>query len=337
MILGAAAGYGASTLMDPVYQAKTSVIVGQVLIDPSLTAEELDTSQQLSVTYADMIRRQPVLEAAARALRLDVPWRQLQQRVHAAASPRESQLIVITAESGSPREASELAEAIADQVIALSPTESEYEVARGIHEFVMSRLQTLQQGISQLESRIASLRTELALTTAPTRAVELHARIERNERRIIEWQSNYSALLDSRVGEGVPNFLQVFEQVQASSKPVRPNTALNVGLGTGFGLLLALVIGYVLEFRRHEEEEEEPEAWPRLQGRSQRELVETVRRSSRELGELATELTDDAATTEAWSADGGHRSQRVSASPQHVSGERFAYPRPARPRLRRRG
>ncbi len=58
-----------------IYQANTTVIVGQSLEKANPTYTDFSIGQQLAQTYITMVQRQPILQGAAEALGLDfVPW-----------------------------------------------------------------------------------------------------------------------------------------------------------------------------------------------------------------------------------------------------------------------
>ena len=53
--------------MPRIYRATTTVMVGQVLEEPNPNTQDLWISQELAQTYANMVQRRPILEAAAEA------------------------------------------------------------------------------------------------------------------------------------------------------------------------------------------------------------------------------------------------------------------------------
>jgi capsular polysaccharide biosynthesis protein len=251
-LLGAAAGYGASLIMKPVYSATTTLIVGRPFEASQVSTEEIEASQQLAYTYADVIRRQPVLDGVVRSLNLDTSWQELSNRVAVSQPPLNSQAIVVTTEADSRSEALAIAEEIGDQLIASAPPAPGTKTDAKIQEFVRSRLESLEQDIRQSQERIDEL--ESALTAAETReeAADLRLKIENQARLIIGWQENYSSMLQSIQQGGSTNSLEVLERAEASPEPVRPNIPFNTVLGGGIGLLVALGLAYVLEFRQQD-------------------------------------------------------------------------------------
>src|SRR5690242_12268064 len=73
--------YLASFTVVPTYQTSLTLLVGEGTANPTLSLDEITTSQRIADAYAGMVRRQPVLEAAGKALGLPDSWRDLQNRV----------------------------------------------------------------------------------------------------------------------------------------------------------------------------------------------------------------------------------------------------------------
>jgi non-specific protein-tyrosine kinase len=235
--------------MQPTYQATTSVLVGQSLQAPDLSKQDLEASQQLAQTYADLVRRQPVLSGAADVLGLNTSWQTLRDQVRVDLAPDNGTLIVVTVEAGSSDEAVRIAGAIADQLVGLSPSETGRADAAEIQDFVSSRLATLQTDIRRAQRRIDTLETELAVARTEQREGDLRLEIEGQERLAIAWLENYSSLLGFLSPEQSPNSLQVLEEASAKAEPVRPDKVLNTAMAAVAGFLLAFGIVYVLESR----------------------------------------------------------------------------------------
>jgi capsular polysaccharide biosynthesis protein len=249
-LLGAGAGYAASLQLRPVYEATTSVLVGEIFEDPNLTKDYVESTQSLTATYADLVRRQPVLEQVVNDLGLRASWPQLRDRVRVQLPPSNPQLIAITAEADSPRDAELIAGALADALIASSPTNSNEANALDVKGFIQSRLEILQRDIARGQRTLDRLQLRYA-AAPPEGKRELGDRIEEQQRLIVDWQSNYSALLSVLASEESPNTLRILETPSFSSVPIRPNIPLNTALAAATATLLAMGIAYALEFRYH--------------------------------------------------------------------------------------
>lgn len=246
-LLAAGGAYAVSLSITPVYRASTSVLVGGGLDDTNVSADDIDVSEHLTLTYADMAARQPVLQGVVDSLGLRTTWQQLRSRVHGELVPGNTALIVITADGPSTQEATEIATATATQLVAISPT----DVQDASHKFVVQRLETLSRNIDAKQRRVDSLQNQLANAGSSAQGTLLRRQIAESEEQIARWQESYTAFLDSDRGGSV-NRLEVIEPAQASSTPVIPNTAFNVLIATILGLLLGVAIAYALEFRTGE-------------------------------------------------------------------------------------
>jgi capsular polysaccharide biosynthesis protein len=243
MLVGAGAGYAYSTLGDPVYEATTTLLIGQPLSDASINQETLDSGQRLATTYADLVARQPVLDGAAIDLGLQVPWEELRDRVHASVPNSEIPIVAIRAEASSPAAATALAGAVGDQVIALSPTGSEDVKAAKVQSFVQRRVDQTQALIADSVAVLTRLNAQA--DTASGRSQDaLRRQAAEEQRHLLELQQNYTTLLGFLSTHGITNYVSVLEQPVAGSEPV----AGDVVIDTAIGALLGLLVGVVLAF-----------------------------------------------------------------------------------------
>jgi capsular polysaccharide biosynthesis protein len=250
-LLGAAIGYAASLQIRPVYEATTSVLVGQIFEDPNLTKDYVETTQSLTATYADVTKRQPILQDVVDELGLRASWTQLRNRVRVVLPASNPQLISLTVDADSPADAEAIATELANRLVAMSPTEAEVTQTFQIRDFVQSRLDSLQEDISQGQQRLDFLERSFSAAASIKERNGWGRRIEAQRNLIIDWQNNYSTLLSALATKESPNTLQILEPASSSGVPVRPNTRLNTALGAVAALCLAMGIAYALEFRLH--------------------------------------------------------------------------------------
>jgi capsular polysaccharide biosynthesis protein len=247
-LLAAGAAYAVSLSITPVYRASTSVLVGGGLDDTNVSADDIDVSEHLTLAYADMVGRQPVLQGVVDSLGLRTTWQQLRTRVHGELVPGNTELIVITADGPSTEEATEIASATATQLVAISPTDAQDANQR----FVEERLDKLSHSIDAKQRRVDSLQKQLSGGAASSaQGTLLRRQIAEAESTIATWGEQYTALLDSNTGGSV-NRLEVIERAQAGATPVIPNTTFNVLIAALLGLLLGAAVAYALEFRSRE-------------------------------------------------------------------------------------
>jgi capsular polysaccharide biosynthesis protein len=258
-LFGAGAGYASSAQTEPTYQATTTLLIGRPLTDAQVNQDAIETSQRLATAYADLVGRQPILEGAATQLGLEVPWQELRGQVHASVPRQDSPIVVIWTEAASPAEATALAQAVNDQVIAASPTSTEDVRAAKVQAFVEDRLRRTQQLISEAQARTTRLKGQMG--TATGRALDaLRAQLAREETHLLDLQQNYTSLLGFVTSAGVTNYVEVLEQPEAGTEPVRPNVPYDVAAGALMGLMLGLIVAYLFgKPRRSSRENGRPE------------------------------------------------------------------------------
>jgi capsular polysaccharide biosynthesis protein len=246
--VAAGVGYAATLRTPTTYRATTSILVGKPFQSPTVNTDNFEASEQLALAYADVIRRQPVLEGVVDALGLDMSWQQLSRLVRVTVPSTNPHLILITVETRSPETATAIAGEVASQVIALSPTQSQSQAATATNDFVRSRLEILQNDITRSQARVDELERQLAAESG-TGAEKLRLSLEAQQRFLVDLQDNYASLLQILAMGDLPNSLEVLEESGSKASPVQSNS-LFVGLLAGcVGFLLSLGLAYLLEFR----------------------------------------------------------------------------------------
>jgi capsular polysaccharide biosynthesis protein len=250
-VVGAVLGYAVASRAEPVYQASTSILVGQPFQTPNLTKDNLEVGQQVALTYADLIQREPVLGPVVKNLSLNIGWNQLSKRVKASPAAQNPQLIVVTVNADSPQTATDIATEIGKQAVALSPGESDTEVT-DTRSFVASRLTALQDAITAQQNRLDQLQSSLKTAKDKRARTSIGRQINNEQRLLIASQQSYASLGAFLTSQQVPNSLQVLEPAQASGNPVNANTPFDTVLGGLIGFSLGIGLAYILEFRRRD-------------------------------------------------------------------------------------
>jgi capsular polysaccharide biosynthesis protein len=247
-LASAGAGYAAASKMSPVYRAQGSVLVGQPFGAANPGKEYIEASQQLAQAYADIATRQPVLEGVIDDLGLPLTWNDLRNQISIEIPPDNLQLIEVAVEAGNPKVAERILDQLLNRILQLSSVDSQLE-AQGIQGFIRSRLKRLQGDIRQRQREIDELERELS-AAAPAEIPGLQRSIEAKQDLVIQWQSNYSALLDFLGAGASPNDLEILETSETQATPVRPDVPLYTALAGAAGLFAGLALAYALEFRR---------------------------------------------------------------------------------------
>jgi capsular exopolysaccharide synthesis family protein len=248
IIVAGLIGYWISMLQTRVYAATTAVYVGRSIQSSSLERIDLQLGAQLALTYADLVRRKPVLQGTMETLQLEGSWQGLRSRVD--VSPVENtQLLEIRVSAGSPVEAQMTADEIARQLILIGPMSSG-EATEENTQFVQQRLNQLRTNIETAQRQLDDLEDKMAMivTTAIDQVPELQLQVQMLETLIADWDSTYANLLTSVSAEPASNHLAIVETAEANPTPVYPRVQLNVLMAIVIGLFLSVGLVILLEY-----------------------------------------------------------------------------------------
>ncbi|MFN2213360.1 MAG: Wzz/FepE/Etk N-terminal domain-containing protein, partial [Anaerolineales bacterium] len=221
-IIGGFGGYLMSQKQTPVYEATTTILVGEILESTDLNRTDILTSELVATTYAEMVRRQPVMEGVVGSLGLDQDWRQLKSQVRVNLI-EGTQLIQINVESSTPSKAQLIADEIATQLISFSPSQNQMQGTDNTQAFVQQQLENLQARLESGENRRALLDQQLANTRTTERLNAIQGEIDVLDSLLTEWENNYTQLLIFLGNRQSPNNLTIIEPAQASTNQIRPN------------------------------------------------------------------------------------------------------------------
>ena len=237
-ILAGAVAFAVTNAQAKVYEARTTLIVGQSLSGVNPDYSQLLVSQRLSTTYATVATTQPILDDAIERLKLTETSTTLAQRVEAAAAP-DSALLTITARDGDPGRAAAIANALASGLIAASPALEGR--AEDIQTAVDQDLAAVREQINQTQAEVSRLTNKTDRTTAED------SKVETLQARLITLRSTYADLL-SFSSSSSANLLSVvqppphrnhrYPRVRRSPLSSRPLV----------GLLIALAIAFLADY-----------------------------------------------------------------------------------------
>jgi non-specific protein-tyrosine kinase len=224
-----------------IYEAVTTVIVGQSLEKPNPTYSDFSIGQELAQTYIKMVDRQPILERAADALDLDfVPW-------HGNVSAQivaGTQLVEIRVRDTSPARARALANEIAQQLILQTPSGSMESDHR--REFVMEQLQSLEANIELTQQEIVEEQARLDAATSARAIQQYQTNVDALQQKLASYQSNYGTLLQST--QQATNYISIIEPASLPTRPISPNVPETLLLAATIGLSLAVGGAFLIEF-----------------------------------------------------------------------------------------
>ena len=136
MLLAGASAFIVSRLTIPTYEASATLLIDQAPANSmSPDYNSLLASERLARTYAETIRKRPVLEAAIANLRLSITPEQLTKNVRVTVV-RDTQLLVLTVSDSDPQNAA----AIANEIVKVFSAQnrdlqaSKYTASREIRQ-----------------------------------------------------------------------------------------------------------------------------------------------------------------------------------------------------------
>src|SRR5574341_970973 len=243
--VGAMGGYAISRGQKPVYQATTTVLVGESIKSSSVDRVDIQISEALIQTYVEIASRQPVLQGVVTTLNLGESWQDLKKQV--TVNPIENtQLIEIVVEANSPELAQRIADEIVNQLILLSPSSSQSTGDQSTNSFNHEQIINLQGKIVEGQKRLAEIETSMNNSISEVELAALQSEKATLEGLIIEWERNYTQLLALNQPKRDPTQLTVVEPAHSNNRMIRPRIQLNTILGGGVGMVVALALIFLL-------------------------------------------------------------------------------------------
>jgi non-specific protein-tyrosine kinase len=231
----------------PVYQATTTILVGDSITSTNVDRTDIQVSEALVLTYVEIVRRQPVLEGVVRALNLNESWQSLNSRIQ-VKQIESTQLIEIVVEANSPDMARMIADEIVNQMILLSPASTVGRDNESISSFNQEQIQSLQERIVNGRNRLAEIDTAMSRSISEIELADLQREKTTLQELIVEWERNYTEMLALTEPKRNPTQLIVIESAHSNNRQIRPRVQLNTALGGIVGLVLALGLIFLRDF-----------------------------------------------------------------------------------------
>jgi capsular polysaccharide biosynthesis protein len=246
-VLLAVGSYTYSARGPHVYRASTTLLVGDVLTAQHVTNDDLKASQSLAFTYADLARRQPVLDGVVRQLDLPMTWTGLRRQVSALPSATSPQLIVVSADASSPRLAERIAGAVSDRLLAFTRARSAGSASTAA--FAREQVSELKADIERSESELASLQRQPPVAGESVATARAASALTALQRHILDLRNTYTQMA-AIAPSGGPSSIEVLEAPRSSSAPIRPNPRFSGVAGGVTALVLSLAYATLRDSRR---------------------------------------------------------------------------------------
>ncbi len=239
-LIAAAASFLITLGQPPMYQSRTTLIIGQSLTNPNPNSTQFFLEQQLASIYADLATRESVKRDTMNALGLT-----FLPEYTVRALP-ETQLIEITVADTDAVRSQAVAAELANQLILRAPTNAEASDTQR-SDFIDAQLTSLETNIEQTQVEIDKLKVELGNLNSASEISRTQQEITSLDNKLSTLQENYSRLLSS-TQQGALNTLTVVEAAEVPSRPIGPNRLMTVLITALIGFGLAAVSAFVIEW-----------------------------------------------------------------------------------------
>jgi len=182
-LLAGGAAFIGSSIMTPVYQASTTILVQPSQDSSASEYNALLTGQRLALTYSQMMKSHVVIETVINQLDLDETVEDLSKNV-TVESVRDTQLIQVTVKDSSPEQAARLADTIAEVFTA--------HIQTLLRARYTSSIESMQAKIDILDASIAETRTQIDTLNAAKNKSQ--AEMTRLENLLSEYRTDYRSL-----------------------------------------------------------------------------------------------------------------------------------------------
>jgi non-specific protein-tyrosine kinase len=224
----------------PIYQTRTTVMIGNSINNPNPNGYDYYQSQQLATTYADIVKRDNVRQATMAALGLGfLPE-------YSARTVPNTQLVEITVTDTDPVRAQAVAKELVNQLIAISPSGQNGESQKR-QAFISGQLNELEDKIKATQAEITKKQEELAGLFSARQIADAQTQIAALQNKLASMQTNYTALL-SNTQQGAKNTISTLEQAALPTAPIGPNKSATILLAAAIGFILAAAAAYLLEY-----------------------------------------------------------------------------------------
>ena len=238
-VLAAGSAYVFSKRSVPVYQASSTLLVDQ---SKQVTTDytSIMTSERLTQTYAEWLRKRPVLDETIR--RLNLPMTSVTLAAAIKVTPvRNTQLLVISVEDTDPARAA----AIANLLPEIFREQSNSMQATRF----TSAKSSVEEQLTQVRGDIGRTQEAINKAQAAGNASEL-TRLQTDLRELQTSETTLTkSLADIRLEEAkTTDNLFAIERADAPTKPIRPRTVQNTLLAAVVGAMLALGAIFLIEY-----------------------------------------------------------------------------------------
>ncbi len=230
LIVTLATALALSLVWPKTYEAQATLIVGNATGSVTPTLDQALLGQRLSQTYAAVATQRATIVRVLEALNLDLDPDDVLKHVSASA-PTDSNLVQITVDTSSAKQAADLANAIAADTIATTPAVTGRDAET--QAFIDQSLKDAQAQITDTQARADALASKGQLTESE------QVLLASLQSRLATLQTSYTQLL-SLASSASANLATLSDPAVSPTKPSSPNLILNLVLAVVAGLLIGV-------------------------------------------------------------------------------------------------
>jgi polysaccharide biosynthesis transport protein len=239
-VVAGVAAYYATQPLPPIYQSRTTLIVGGAISELNPDGNQVRISISLADTYATLAHREPIMDATREALGLS------RLPEYTARALPNNQMIEIRVVDTNPQRAQAVANELAHQIILASPTSTERQNQDRL-EFINRQLDDLQAEILSTREQLNVKQDDLLGLSSAVQIADAQAEINGLQQKLTLLQTNYSNLL-MNTQRGAINTISVIEPASLPTSPVGPNKAGIILMVSAIGFVLAGSAAHLLEY-----------------------------------------------------------------------------------------
>jgi len=238
-VLAAVASFAYSLTQPPVYQVRTTLMIGNTLSVANPSGGEFYLQEQLGNIYAGIAMREPIRNDTMKELGLSsLPTYEVRPVTN-------SPLLEIVVSDSSPERTMAVANELARQLVNRSPGIQSENTQ--VQEFLKEQIAIVQNQITETRAEQAKLQEQIVKLNSARQIADMQSQIDFQTDKINELQSTYASLL-ANTQQGATNTLSVIEEASLPTYPVGPNRLMTVGLAALIALVLSTAAAYIIEF-----------------------------------------------------------------------------------------
>jgi len=240
--VGGSISYVVRSSEPPQYRSSATIIIGNTVRDPDPNSSEMRIAQDLTQTYARLVNTYDIRQAVVDELSLNISPDSLGGRIDTRILDGTS-LLVIQVTYNDPILAADIANEVAEQLIATSPTnltpdqEAQVEVANTQVEQLTGELVLLREQLDNINRQIADASDSEDTNQLSTRRSDLIDQINQTTANIAQFTAIASDLQQRT------NSIQIVETARIPDRPIGTDLIDGTILGA---LVSAVLVGALL-------------------------------------------------------------------------------------------